>query len=180
MRKLISIFVLFIFLLSYSFAVTVDDAAETLVKMKLMSGYPDGTLGLENNITRAEFCTLVAKMLGINDEESFSVNDFSDLKNTHWAYKSVMALTERGFISGYQDSTFRPSNTLTYAECSAILVGVLGYKNDMTGVWPTNVISMAESLLLNKDLGEVQASDKMNRGLVSVMLINAMDVKLKN
>jgi len=180
MKKILSVLTALMLFMSCTLAITIDDAANTLVKMKLMSGYPDGTLGLENNITRAEFCTLVAKMLGINKEETFLVDDFEDLKKSHWAYKSVMALTERGFISGYEDSTFRPSNTLTYAECSAILVGVLGYKNDLTGVWPTNVTSMAENLLLNKDLDKVTASDKMTRGDVSIMLVNAMDVTLKD
>jgi len=180
MKRLISYFVVFFLFISCTYAITVDEAANTLVKMKLMSGYPDGTLGLENNITRAEFCTLVAKMLGINDEQNVSNNSFSDLASTHWAYKSVMALANRGIISGYQDLTFRPSNQLTYAECSAILIGVLGYKDDLVGVWPTNITSMAKELGLNKNLYISAHSDKMTRGSVSIMLINAMEVVVKN
>lgn len=179
MKKIISLLIVFIMIFSQVFAITVDNAANILVKMKLMTGYPDGTLGLENNITRAEFCTLIAKMLDINNEDSFGVSDFSDLSTSHWAYKSVMALADRGFISGYQDGTFKPSNTLTYAECSSILIGVLGYKGELSGVWPTNVTSMSEKLNLNKDLAIAQASDKMTRGLVSIMLVNALDVKVK-
>jgi len=179
MKKLISIIISACIMFSMAFAINTEEAGNVLFKMKLMSGYPDGTLGLENNITRAEFCCLVAKMLGIESQENFSVDNFSDLANTHWAYKSVMALADRGFINGYEDFTFRPSNTLTYAECCAILVNVLGYNSKLEGVWPTNVITMAENLSLDTDL-EVQATDKMTRGLVSIMLINSMDVKLEN
>ena len=180
MKKIISVLAILIMLLSNVFAITVDDAADTLVKMNLMSGYPDGTLGLEKYITRAEFCTLIAKMLGINNQESFLVDDFEDLQSHHWAYKSVIALADKGVISGYQDHTFRPSSTLTYAECASILIGVLEYKNELEGVWPTNVMSMAESLQLNKDLIIEKHSDKMTRGYVSIMLINALNVEMKN
>ena len=146
--------------------------------MGLMSGYPDGTLGLERDITRAEFCTLVAKMLGISDEENFTTEDFSDLPQTHWAYKNVMALADRGIISGYGDTTFRPSNNVTYAESAVILISVLGYKGDLEGAWPTNVTTMSESLGLNSGFSAM-ASDKMTRGNVSIMLVNGMDVELK-
>ncbi len=178
MKKIISIFLIFCLTISFSLAYTADEAANILVNMKLMAGYPDGTLGLERDITRAEFCTLVAKMLSIDNEESFAVEDFSDLPTTHWAYKNVMALATRGIISGYGDTTFRPSNNVTYAECSAILVGVLGYKDDLEGVWPTNVTSMAETLKLDTGFN-VLASEKMTRGYVSIMLVNSMDVTLK-
>lgn len=178
MKKIVSILLIFCLLFSFSFSYTEDEAANILVTMKLMSGYPDGTLGLERDITRAEFCTLIAKMLSIDNEESFAVEDFSDLPNNHWAYKNVMALATRGIISGYGDTTFRPSNNVTYAECSAILVGVLGYKEDMEGVWPTNVTSMAEKLKLDKGFS-VEASEKMTRGNVSIMLVNSMDVEMK-
>lgn len=180
MKKIISLISVFMFLFSFSAAITSDDAGNALVKMGLMSGYPDGSLGLENNITRAEFCTLVAKMLKINEEINFEVDNFSDLNENHWAYNSVMALADRGVINGYTDSTFRPSKTLTYAECSAILIGVLGYKSEMLGVWPDNVMDMAENLALNKDLTIEKHSDNMTRGNVSIMLMNAMNVVVKN
>ena len=180
MRKIISLFSACLLMFSLSLAITDTDAGNTLVKMGLMSGYPDGSLGLEKDITRAEFCTLVAKMLKINNEMSFKVDNFSDLKDSHWAYKSVMALADRGVINGYADSTFRPSKTLTYAECSAILIGVLGYKEEMVGVWPNNVMDLAENLGLHKDLKFEKHSDNMTRGNVSIMLMNAMNVVVKN
>lgn len=167
-------------IMSFSFATVEEDSANTLVKMNLMAGYPDGTLRLENNITRAEFATLVIKMLGYNDNPiKITTNKvFSDLKSTHWAYNSVMTATELKLLSGYEDNTFRPSNNITYAEVSSILIKVLGKGDDVTGKWPDNVVNMAEELNLNKNV-EATHSDKLTRGQVSVMLINAMSLPIK-
>ena len=179
MKRYMLVLLIITLIFSISIAYTADEAADTLVKMKLMAGYPDGTLGLDKNITRAEFCTLVAKMLGISDEENFDINNFSDLPKDHWAYKNVMALASRGIISGYGDGTFKPSNNVTYAETSVILIGVLGYKSELVGEWPTNVMNLADELKLNKDVDITLSDKKMTRGLVSVMLLNGMEIPVK-
>ena len=59
MRKLLYIFLAVTLIFSASFANFEENAADVLVKMGLLSGYPDGTLKLENNITRAEFCSSI-------------------------------------------------------------------------------------------------------------------------
>lgn len=41
---------------------------------------------------------------------------FSDLGSSHWSYESVSKLVNDGTISGYEDGTFRPDNTVTRAE----------------------------------------------------------------
>lgn len=41
---------------------------------------------------------------------------FSDLGENHWAFQSVSKLVSDGTISGYEDGTFRPDNTVTRAE----------------------------------------------------------------
>ena len=166
---------------SFSFATIYDECGETLVKMNLLSGYPDGTLKLENNITRAEFSVLIMKMLGYTNDniEVLSPKNFKDLKESHWAYKSVMKATELKYLNGYEDNTFRPSNNLTYAECCAILVNVLGYNGDMKGAWPNNVMNKAAELKLNTNLSTKESKNLVTRGEVAVMLVNSMNVKLK-
>lgn len=180
MKKCLIILVVLILIITYSFASVEQDSANVLVKMNLMSGYPDGTLKLENNITRAEFCTLIIKMLNYNENpiEITTKIKFKDLKENHWAYRGVMTATQLGFLSGYEDLTFRPSNNITYAEACSILINVLGYKGDVKGKWPQNVTDKAEELNLNRNV-VAEAPDKVTRGTVSTMLINAMNVKMK-
>ena len=59
-------------------------------------GYPDGTFRPDNYITRAEAVTLVDRASGrIPDTDYIRTNisdlkRFSDVRDTHWAYGSVM------------------------------------------------------------------------------------------
>lgn len=46
---------------------------------------------------------------------------FTDLSG-HWGYDNVMQLVGMGAINGYNDGTFKPDNSITYAEYLTILV----------------------------------------------------------
>ena len=180
MKKLLSCFVALILLFTNSFSYTIDESADVLVRLDLMKGYEDGSLRLENSITRAEFCSLIVRMM---KKEGTSVNteiNFRDMKETHWAYGTVLTAVACGYLSGYEDNTFKPSNTITYAETCAILVNMLGYNDDIEGKWPINVMSKAEELKLNAGLEIEQPSYKMSRGEVCVMLVNALGAVPKN
>lgn len=61
---------------------------------------------------------------------------FMDLQG-HWAADTVQQFVYRGFISGYEDYTFRPDDTIDRAECAAILSRALalpaGSQEDLAG-----------------------------------------------
>lgn len=177
MKKIFLIIVSFVMILNFSLANMQEDCGRILVKMNLLAGYPDGTLKLENNITRAEFCTLIIKMVGKNETPIES--RFSDVKEEHWAYGVINRAAELGYLSGYEDGTFRPSNNITYAESCSILVNLLGYKDEIVGTWPISVTDKANELNLNINLEGLEPSHIMTRGEVSIMLVNSMNVKFK-
>jgi len=87
-----------------------------------VAGYPDGSFGPDKNITRAEFVTMLANFL---EAPLAGTNSFSDVKDTHWAYKNIVTAVSAGWVSGYEDGTFRPNNQLTRAEAISILNRVL-------------------------------------------------------
>lgn len=41
---------------------------------------------------------------------------FSDVTNMHWAYDTIERMVKKGVINGYYDGTFKPNNTVTYAQ----------------------------------------------------------------
>ena len=47
---------------------------------------------------------------------------FWDLSKDHWAYKYVSELVDKNIISGYDDDSFKPSQTVTRAEWAKILM----------------------------------------------------------
>ena len=179
MRKILVFLITFIMTFNTSFATLIEDSADTLNKMKILNGYEDGSLRLENNITRAEFCALIINMLQIKDFNNLN-NKFSDIREGAWYYNSVNKVAELGYINGYkEDQTFRPANNITYAESCAIMINMLGYNEELTGSWPTNVIDKAKELKIDEGLSDLDASYKMTRGEISVMLINCMNQKVK-
>ena len=68
---------------------------------------------------------------------------------------------------------------ITYAESCAIMVNILGYNDELVGEWPNNVTSKAKALGIAEGLVELESSYKMTRGEISVMIVNAMNIKVK-
>jgi len=179
MKKILSMFICVIVIFNIGAASVIEESADTLNKMKILNGYEDGSLRLQNNITRAEFCALIMNMLALDIDENLS-NRFSDVKEGAWYYNSINKVAELGYINGYaEDRTFRPANNITFAESCAIMINVLGYKPDSEEVWPNNVINKAKELGITEGLKDtLEASYKMTRGEISVMLVNSMNIKV--
>lgn len=101
------------------------DQIVKLVELGILKGYPDGTFKPENNVTRAEFATMVvlAKKLTL---VSPATPTFKDVPTTHWAYRYVETAVRAGYLRGYPDGTFGPSRTITREEIAAVMVNVRG------------------------------------------------------
>lgn len=96
----------------------VSDMLDTLNHKAYISGYPDGTFGREDGITRAEVATIVYRLLLDTDVE---LATFSDVESGTWYYDAVSTLAGLGILQGYQDGTFRPNNPITRAEFATIV-----------------------------------------------------------
>lgn len=48
-------------------------------------------------------------------------SSFSDVTENDWFYQNVTELVHDGMLNGYSDGTFRPDNTITYAEFCTII-----------------------------------------------------------
>lgn len=98
----------------------------------IVSGYSDGTFKPDRAVTRAEFTTMLNKALG-NNGTTDSV--FSDVANGVWYFDQVCKGVSAGYISGYADGTFKPSNTITRLEASVMLARIVptyGYADDIS------------------------------------------------
>ena len=93
----------------------------------MMNGYADGTFKPGQNITRQDAAKLLALVLDLDLEKTDNPN-FKDVSKNHPYYKYIAALVEEGIISGYEDNTFRPNDSLTRAQMAKILV--LGFELD--------------------------------------------------
>lgn len=116
----------------------------------IIVGKGDGTLGANDALTRAEFAVIACNILGILPEQGVAFADTTD----HWANGYLMALKNRGFITGYEDGTGRPDSYLTAAEFVSMTNQIAGINvtaleekpsetvySDVKGHWAEKAIS---------------------------------------
>lgn len=86
--------------------------------IKYLNGYPDGTVRIDNPITRAEASALFYRLLA--NPGTADSGKFSDVSSGAWYAQSVDYLVSIGIITGYSDGTFKPDQTITRAEFATI------------------------------------------------------------
>ncbi len=90
-------------------------------------GYANGNGGMfrpDDNITRAEFVSMAARVLGLDTSGTFNVT-FKDVKSSDWFYGSVYAAAKNGMIKGYEDGSFKPNSPISRQEISYIMGNLL-------------------------------------------------------
>jgi len=90
------------------------------VQKGYISGYADGTFLPDKTVTRAEFSKMINNAIGITATGS-AKGAFSDVVSSEWYFNEVKKAENAGYITGYEDGTFRPSNTVTRQEAAVIL-----------------------------------------------------------
>ena len=98
-------------------------AVNTMGSLGVVSGYGDGTFRPNKPITRAEFVSMAVKFL--ESPQASTENKFSDVSVEDWFWNAVQAAVEEGWISGYEDGSFRPNRNITRAEVASIVNHVL-------------------------------------------------------
>lgn len=91
----------------------------SMTKGGYIKGYEDGTFRPANDITRAEFATLVLRFFA--DTNAITGGDkFIDI-DSHWAEENIIKAEAMGLFNGYEDGTFRPDAYITRAEAMAVI-----------------------------------------------------------
>lgn len=106
----------------------IDFASNTL---KVFRGYGDFTFRPENNITRAEFITILAKTAyrqNLMNEIYTSNMNYTDITNKHWAYTFVISMYEHlkerkdyTFTDIFTGTDFYPDKPITRQEAIALI-----------------------------------------------------------
>ena len=96
----------------------VSDLLNTEDHIQYLFGYPDGTFGPENNMTRAEVAQMFYNLL-LNQNVTVTVS-FADVSADAWYAQAVNALASLGIVQGVGDGMFAPERTITRAEFTVI------------------------------------------------------------
>ena len=158
-----------------------EESASNLVRLKLLYGYSDGSLKLQNKIKRSEFVSFIVRMLGHeNDTDTGSVKlAFKDIDKKHWAYNNIKVAIKYGLVSGYPDNTIAPEKNVTCAEALSVIIRALGYDKTLSGTWPDNVLKKAKELGISKNV-DLPGKQEITRGEMSVLVNNSLTVDIKH
>jgi hypothetical protein len=83
-----------------------------------LQGFAGGVFNADAGLTRAQAACVFYRLL--ENQNTTGSSNFKDVPKSHWAYKEINALSQRGIINGYSDGTFKPNKYITRAEFCAI------------------------------------------------------------
>ncbi|MBN3523893.1 Ig-like domain-containing protein [Paenibacillus apiarius] len=108
-------------------AKTTQEKFDALKQQEVFNGYPDGTAGLDKDMTRAEFAKVVVKLFGLKEVHGvYSYND-KNYGPKNWAAPFIEAVTAEGLMQG-KDLTkklFDFNGKITVEETAKTLVEAL-------------------------------------------------------
>lgn len=101
-----------------------DDIKKALA-VGYIGGYGDGTIRPNATLTREEAAKIIAIASGLEKELPKSLHRFKDVDDiSRWSIVYVHILAEKGYMSGYDDGTFRPRQRLKRGEAASILANI--------------------------------------------------------
>ncbi len=162
-------------------AATSDAEVMLLDSLGIFEGYEDGSYRLENSLTRGEFTkvSVMASKARKSVWSALSTSPFADVPHTLWSAPYIRLAAEEGYVNGYLDSTFRPDETITFAEATAVFLRLLGYTNsDFGASWPSGHMAIAADIELTKGIS-LAPDTPITRGDTVTLLCNLLDENLK-
>lgn|GEM_PF-2459080 len=93
------------------------DYADHMAENDYMHGYTNGDFGGNDQITRGQFATTMARMMGLEPSGEAPFGD----THGYWAEGHIAAMTAAGIISGHADGTFGPNEPITRAQMATLM-----------------------------------------------------------
>lgn len=97
-------------------------AAEVIKDMAarhVLGGFPDGSFAPDKQVTRAEFASMLARILDLPAGQGVT---FTDIGENAWYGKEIAAAVEAGIVQGSGDGKFHPNQSVTREEMAVMLV----------------------------------------------------------
>ncbi|MFA6523168.1 MAG: S-layer homology domain-containing protein [Candidatus Peribacteraceae bacterium] len=164
-------------------------AIQYLSDKGVIAGYSDGTFKPQATVNRAELAKILVTANGATPTVGDYNNCFSDV-TTEWFAPYVCYAKEQGWVSGYSDGTFRPSNPVNTAEAIKMILNAQGidtsssasstasYSDVDSSAWYASYVNTASAKgLLQTTSGKLGVSGNMTRGLVAESIYRSLSIK---
>lgn len=142
MKKIFLNFAVAIFLLvlpaAKAFCIEYSDLSQThwaynqirqLTDEGVLVGYPDGTFHPDENVTKAEFSTMVIKSVNQQNAEIKEIIEFNDINKDFWAWDMIQRAVTFDIIKKSGDNCFHPQDSVTRAQAIEFVINSLDTAN---------------------------------------------------
>jgi hypothetical protein len=141
---------------------------QSLARQNVVNGYPDGSFRPNASVNRAEFATLVGNAFP-NAPRNQSPRSFQDVRSNYWAYTAIQNSSQTGFLTGYPDGRFQPTQNIPRAQVLVSLGNGLNYASNG---------SINE--ILNRNFNDASAIPSYARNAIAAATQNQLVVNYPN
>ncbi len=102
------------------------EAIYFLSSKNIVNGFPDGSFGINKNLTRAEFATMLSRIEGFDEAQELP---FKDVNPDDWYYQGVAFCYSANITNGQTNDTFNPHSKITRQDLATMIYRYLIYTN---------------------------------------------------
>ena len=160
-----------------------ERAVQRMVSLGIVNGFDDGTFQPEKNVTRAEFATMLTRMMNMDANSMMTgASPFSDVADNHWAAGSIKIISDLGWVNGVGGGKFEPESFVTFEQATKVVMMMLGYdpliaKPAAGEAWYTGYMVMGAKTGFLKGVNPVTGK-AATRGELTIMLDNALEIDM--
>ena len=163
-----------------------QSAIKYLASRGIISGTGGTNYSPNASISRAEISALLVRALG--KLNSSATNSFTDVKSSDWYYTAAGSSQKAGYISGFEDNTFRGANPINKEQivvvAARVLISDMKYKtpsntatylgkySDTVASWAQPQVALAtkENLVVYRTDGTFSGAKNMTRGDAAIII----------
>ena len=170
---------------------TVSEGAIVIIDDPELQGKPLFPGYTDVNFSTSRKMTVIAENESDSTEYTIRVQieeRFSDVAPGAWYYDNVMDAAANEYVSGYEDGTFKPGNSVTRAEFASMIAKAMGYDDSLAGEtrfkdvaadqWYAGAITFCadNGIISGYDDGTFQPGKTISRQEVASILKNAFNL----
>ncbi len=160
--------------------VTNKEAVDVMAATGLMTGDGGTAWNPTGTFTREQAARVVASMLSANAGKfTVTTSSFSDVAASRWSAPYIEFAVSRGVISGYGNGKFGPTDPVTGAQFSVMMLKALGYgkNNEFVANW--EIYAIDKGLELGILSGSANFSAPATREQVAQYALNSLFLKFQ-
>ena len=145
----------------------------------LLSGFDDGTIRPNNNITRAQMATIIVRCFGAVAKSDIS--EFTDVPESAWYHDAFSKAVYMKAFNGDDKKQLNPNNPITFQECFKVVASVFGLIAKTEDTSTPSDLALQDLSVLNNFADGAEVSDWAKPYVASIVANgywNGLDGKL--